>query len=149
MEREFIDELLQKAELKRTRPREQILALLIESTVHLTAEQVYFALKTKAQHMALATVYRSLAALEQGGILAKVEIDGKQSYYYSPGEHRHILLCTGCGKVILLHECPAAGLLRAVEQEYGFFVTGHTFEIVGLCPECQKNKMGKTIEAEV
>ena len=138
--KEKIDALLQNAGLKRTRQREWILSLLAEGDVHLTAEQIYTALKAKGQPFGLATVYRTLAVLEQGGILSKTEIGGRQSYYYTEGGHRHQLLCTGCGKIILLPGCPAEQFLRAVEKEYGFAVTGHSFEIVGLCPECRKKE---------
>ncbi len=138
--KEKIDVLLQNAGLKRTRQREWILSLLVEGDVHLTAEQIYSALKAKGQPFGLATVYRTLAALEQSGILSKTEVDGRQSYYYAEGGHRHQLLCTGCGKVILLRECPAEQFLRAVEAEYGFAVTGHSFEIIGLCPDCRKKE---------
>ena len=34
----------------------------------------------------------------------------------------------------------AEQFLRAVEAEYGFAVTGHSFEIIGLCPDCRKKE---------
>ena len=135
-----IEEQLKQAGLKITRQRTAILSLLIEGDVHLSAEQIYFALKTKGEAFGLATVYRTLALLEQAGILAKTEIpgSGRQSYFYTAGGHRHQLLCTGCGRIILLKSCPAEAFLKAVEEEYDFAVTGHSFEIFGLCPDCRK-----------
>lgn len=135
-----IDQLLKHAGLKCTRQREQILSLLMDGNVHLTAEQIYFALKTKGESFGLATVYRTLTALEQGGILAKTEINGRQSFYFAEGGHRHQLLCTKCGKIILLPHCPAENFLISIEKDYGFTVTGHSFEIFGLCPECRKKE---------
>lgn len=140
MNQTAINELLKKSGLKCTRQRQNILALLLEGDIHLTAEQIHFALKAKGEDFGLATVYRTLTALTESGILAKTAIHGRQSYYYAADGHRHQLLCVGCGKIILLQKCPAMQFLQTVEAEYDFTVTGHSFEIYGLCPECRKKQ---------
>ncbi len=134
--------LLKEAGLKVTRQRQAILELLYEQALHLSAEDIYLELKKRGEEFGLATVYRTLAALEQRGILNKSEQPGSasQCYFPAPHCHQHQLICTGCGKIIYLEDCPAENYLRTLEETYHFQITGHSFQIYGLCPGCRKEE---------
>ena len=41
-------------------------------------------------------------------------------------------------KELICIKCPKGCHLR-VDEENGFTVTGHSFEIFGVCPECKKH----------
>lgn len=49
--------------------------------------------------------------------------------------HHHHFICTNCGKVRELDECPMEQFAR---QLPGYRITGHRFEIYGICDECMQ-----------
>ena len=132
--------LLKNAGLKITRQRQVILELFLDTKQHLSAEEVFLTLKDKGEDFGLATVYRTLAVLEEQGILDKSDAPGSASQRYFPAahEHQHQLICTRCGKVVYLDECPAEEYLHRLAEHYGFQITGHSFQIYGLCPGCRE-----------
>lgn len=140
MEHQDAVTILKNAGLKVTRQRQVILELFLEKEQHLSAEDVFLALKNQGEDFGLATVYRTLAVLEEQGILDKSGVPGSSSQCYFPATHthQHQLICTRCGKVIYLDECPAEEYLHTLAEQYGFEITGHSFQIYGLCPKCRE-----------
>lgn len=142
MEHKDAVSLLKEAGLKVTRQRQIILELFLKKEQHLSAEDVFLALKNQGEDFGLATVYRTLAVLEEQGILDKSGVPGSASQCYFPATHthQHQLICTRCGKVIYLDECPAEEYLHKLGEQFGFAITGHSFQIYGLCPQCQEGE---------
>lgn len=133
-------ELLKKSGLKVTKQREAILDILLASPAHLTAEDIYLDLKAKSLDFGLSTVYRTLSSLEEHRIVEKTGLPGdtgKQYYEIAHLGHRHHLVCVKCKRCIVLDECPAESFTAAVCKAHGFTLTGHSFEIFGVCPDCQ------------
>ena len=88
--------------LKVTVPRLKVLELFQHSNQrHLSAEDVYRKLLEDHADVGLATVYRTLAALESDGVVEVVSQEGGEAAYRlcSPGHHHH-LVCSGCGAVV-------------------------------------------------
>jgi Fur family transcriptional regulator, ferric uptake regulator len=57
--------------------------------------------------------------------------------------HHHHLACGQCGKVEDVAPSPRleramAEAARIVADEQGYEVTGHQFDLVGLCPACRE-----------
>ncbi len=140
-----IPALLKKYHLKVTRQREGILTALLAHHAPMTAEELYLSLKAAGENYGLSTVYRTLGSLEQCGVIEKAFLPGDTSQYYrfSQRGHRHHLICVGCRKTVSIDECPVEQFSVAVGEKNGFTVTGHSFEIFGLCPDCQALKKEK------
>ncbi len=133
-------ELLKKSGLKVTKQREAILDILLSSPAHLTAEDIYLELKGAGHDFGLSTVYRTLSSLEEHRIVEKSGLPGdggRQYYNIAHTGHRHHLVCVKCKRCILLDECPVEAFTAAVCKAHGFTLTGHSFEIFGVCPDCQ------------
>lgn len=93
--------------------------------------------------ISLATVYRNLEILSEAGIIAKLEVSGRQKRFdYDVHEHDHIY-CVICHKVDNLELDPES--LRAVKwnTDKGYTVQGYRLEVSGICPECQRKKSQK------
>lgn len=138
--KESAPELLKKSGLKVTKQREAILDILLASPAHLTAEDIYLDLKAKSLDFGLSTVYRTLSSLEEHRIVEKTGLPddtGKQYYEIAHTGHRHHLVCVKCKRCIVLDECPVEAFTAAVCKAHGFTLTGHSFEIFGVCPDCQ------------
>lgn len=133
-------ELLKQSGLKVTKQREAILDILLTSPAHLTAEDIYLDLKSRGCAFGLSTVYRTLSSLEEHHIVEKTALpgdSGKQYYEIAHTGHRHHLVCVKCKRCIVLDQCPVEAFTALVCKSHGFTLTGHSFEIFGVCPDCQ------------
>lgn len=132
-----MEECLKKAGLKATRQR---LALLEEMKKAggraLTAEELYEILRP-ATGMDRSTVYRCLAALENHGLVERMDRrDGSACYCLAGQEHRHLLMCIRCHKTVVIPCCPLHQMEHSVSSATGFIMLKHTLELTGICPEC-------------
>lgn len=132
--------LLKKANLKTTKKRLMMLECLRNSESPLTAEDLYTLMK-KSVNINLSTVYRSLSALSDAGIVTKQMLsDGNNVYQIKTSEHKHILSCRECGKVSYVDTCPVQSIIEDVSEKTGYVITGHNLEFIGICPECSKKE---------
>lgn len=139
-------DLLREAGLKITRQREKILEIFLQTDARLTADDLYLKLREQGEELGLSTIYRTLSSLADQQILERTELPGDASQCFSltHGGHRHQLTCVRCRKTVLLDECPAEEFLEDVGKKQGYQVIGHSFEVFGICPDCQKNAANQT-----
>lgn len=134
-------ETLTKYGLKRTKSRIAILGVLSKASLPMTAEDIFYGLKTK--DINLSTVYRTLNSFVEAG-LAKKEVNKNKENIFSlvHDEHddHHVLVCVKCHKVVPLKGCPYHEANEAIENETGFAIEDHNTEIYGVCPDCQSKK---------
>ena len=120
-----------------TKHREAVLSVLTAGHVHLTAQDVHDALRARAPEMALATVYRSLHALEKRGLVRAVDAGTSAKRYEAVRSvHAHIR-CTICGRIEDLALPEPESLDRVARQQTGFDVHGHDVVFEGICPDCK------------
>lgn len=132
--------LLKHAELKATKKRQLLLFLLQKQARPMTAEDLHEA-AASILPMNLSTVYRTLHALTDKGILIRsVRQDGKAYYAPAAQDHSHRLVCKDCGCVIPIEGCPLRELEENLQQKTGFHITDHFLEFTGLCPSCSEKK---------
>jgi Fur family peroxide stress response transcriptional regulator len=82
---------LQSKGLKATHQRLVIYQAALNCEVHPSAEWVYEALKQDHPSLSLGTVYKTLASLEEVGLLRKMETtDGQLRYDAKTHDHHHI-----------------------------------------------------------
>ena len=88
--------------LKFTPERAMILDAALRHTGLFEAEQLAMNLRQQSQRVSRATVYRTLAHLQDAGILKQVFFDNKQSYYevIAGRQAYDYLICVSTGKVI-------------------------------------------------
>lgn len=130
---------LRSAGLRITRPRRSIVELLERADRPLTAAGIHEQLKRRRIAIDLASVYRSLAILEEYRLihrLASVEGVVRCEPGFEASACHHHLVCRQCGAVREV-ECDGQIPLRArVEGAYGFHVEAHAVELTGLCRAC-------------
>ena len=95
---------LKKAGLKVTVPRIKILQLFEQAdNPHMSAEDVYSALKQSGEEVGLATVYRVLTQFEQAGIIKRHNFsDDYAVFELNQKSHHDHLVCVKCGYNFLL-----------------------------------------------
>jgi len=141
--------LLKDNALKFTKQRELILKFLYENSGHYTPEEIYILLKKAYPdiNVGIATVYRTLALLEESGIVSSISF-GVQGKKYEIGlkKHHDHLICTSCGKIIEFYDETIESQQEKIAKIFNFKMTGHTMKIIGICEACQKNKYQQTEE---
>ena len=130
-------EALRAAGHRVTRARLAVLQVLAEQDAGLSPQALYERGRAIYAPLGLVTVYRTLALLDELGLVSRVHSQQDCHAYAAAGADRHHLLCNGCHRLV---EFPCQGLdelVAAVEARTGYRVTQHLLELSGLCPACQ------------
>lgn len=140
---EKLREVLQTHGLRYSRPREVILGYFGERDMHVSAEDLYFALKKRGENLSLSTVYLNLGVLKHAGLVREFSgVGGEALYDSNIGPHHH-LICTRCGAILDLPETVVYGttlteLLKLQAQtSSGWRVDEPSIDLQGVCPTCQ------------
>jgi Fur family ferric uptake transcriptional regulator len=122
-----------------TRQRVVVFEELAREPNDVTAIQLYERLRARGQDVSLATVYRTLAILnEQGVVDTLTHHAGELCYRLCGDEHHHHLVCTECHRVVELDDCDLEGWVQRSAKQHGFSATSHQVEIAGVCADCRR-----------
>ena len=135
---------LKKLGLKATMPRLKILSIM-EKTEHrhMSADDVYDALRKAGEDVGLATVYRVLTQFEAAGLVSRHHFEGGHSVFeLEQGQHHDHILCVKCGRVDEFIDQTIEKRQQAIAEKHGYSMTDHSLYIYGICSECQKEKAG-------
>ena len=134
--RDRIEASLREAELKLTPQRFAVLEYLTRAAGHPTAEQIGAALNRRFPQASRATVYNTLNALRDAGLVREVRLADAVARYESNIDPHHHFVCRVCGR---LEDVPAGSFAAAppAELEGGHAV--EQFEVVlrGVCAPCR------------
>ena len=122
------DQELKKAGLKVTLPRIKILQILERTPDwHMTAEDIYQALRDAEEDVGIATVYRVLTQFEAAGLITRHRFDnGPAVYELDRGDGHDHMVCTETGKVVEFQNEQIHNLQAQIAKENGFKVVGHS-----------------------
>ena len=112
---------------------EMILNIINESHDHMTAEQVFFALKKTDPKVALATVYNNLNTLCSEDLIRKISMEGSPDRYDKIRRHDH-LICKRCGK---LSDIMFEDLAGRLEEQLRENILSYDLRVFYLCPVCR------------
>ncbi len=130
---------LRNAGLKVTLPRVKIMQIL-EATEsrHMSAEDVYKALRDADEDVGLATVYRVLTQFEAAGLVMRHHFEGGHSVFEMMTEDHHDhIVCTKCGKVEEFYDEVIEAQPQKQAEKKGYTISDHSLYIYGLCQDCQ------------
>ena len=124
---------------RRTYARQEIIAALIESSGHITADDLAEKVRQHAPRIGRMTVYRTLDLLCDLGLVRPIYQGTGAAHYIllANGSHHH-LICNRCHEVIEFQECVAAKLIEKIGQQFNFQISSHLLELHGLCGACAK-----------
>jgi len=121
---------LRKAGLKVTLPRVKILQIL-ESTrdenQHMSAEEVYDALRDAGEDVGLATVYRVLTQFENAKLVIRHNFEtGHSVFELAKGEHHDHMICEDTGEVVEFTDSVIEQRQKAIAEEHGYKLVDHS-----------------------
>ena len=131
------DAILSASHLRKTKARIAIITILMKSSHPLDVQQLRDGLE---QHHIVAdetTVYRIIDAFIHAGIVRTILFGpNKQQFELAALPHHHHFMCTQCGNVIAIPDCPIHIDEQALTQQYGISIRRHQLEFFGLCASC-------------
>ncbi|MGC8782465.1 MAG: Fur family transcriptional regulator [Anaerolineae bacterium] len=110
---------------------------------HPTADEVYAFARARDARLNPSTVYRTLAWLENAGLVSHCHLDagpdGEHSERYDPVtqvEHHHFI-CTGCGDVVEFVVPQIETIKAEYAAQHGVIVEKAALSLYGLCAQCR------------
>jgi len=121
-----------------TAQRALVLSEVTAMGPHFDVQQLARRMAGHSPPVSRATVYRTIAHLEQLGLVRRVVFGEPHAHYESTldaGDHEH-LVCRVCGRVIEVSDRQVERRLEALAAGRRFTVERRTVQVVGLCREC-------------
>jgi Fe2+ or Zn2+ uptake regulation protein len=133
--RDRIEARLRAAALKMTPQRFAVLDYLMRSSTHPTAEQVRADLNRRFPRASRATVYNTLNALRDAGLIHEIYMDDAVARYDANIDPHHHFVCRKCGR---LEDVPVSTVdaLSIAGLEPGHTVETYQIVMRGICARC-------------
>ena len=136
---------LRERRLPITRQRVLVAEVLLESRDHPSVEALRRRVVERGEQVGLATLYRTVEALVQSGLVREHDF-GEGFKRYEPAEetseHAH-LVCRRCGGVVEFSNDRLERMLRMTADEQRFHYERHRVEIHGVCAGCRARDLGE------
>lgn len=130
--------MCQTRNLRVTRQRLEVFRALISSIEHPGAEMVFSKVRRILPNISLDTVYRTLACLEEAGLIVRVGISNQARYDAHTEPHYHFV-CMKCGEVydIFLPKGQPVAVPSEDVEKFGK-VMAVNLQFRGVCKRCQR-----------
>ena len=140
-----LNKILKERGYKFTNQRQHVFDVVMENDgMHLNSQEIYELVREKHPEIGVATVYRTLALLEEMGLIYGVDFeDGFRRYEIVKNEeqHRHHhLLCIECGSIQEVEEDLLGSIEEKIYQNNRFKVINHRVKFYGYCENCQNKR---------
>ena len=141
-EEECVEEILQSLRTKGIRitdTRRAVLAYLVASHEHPSAEKIYRDLLPQFPGMSLATVYNNIKVLIDEGVVSEIKVRNDTTTYFDFMGHEHLnVVCEKCGRIADV-EIDVPDLREEAASQSGYLITKTQMTVYGICPDCQKD----------
>lgn len=128
--------MIRRAGGRLTVPTRLVVAILLASDRHLTADDLIAEVERRTPGIAPSTIYRLLQRLDEVDVIEHVH-SGTGPTFYHLRELRHAhLVCNECGTIIDVPDNVFAQLSRTVRRTYDFTVEPHHAALLGRCINC-------------
>jgi Fur family peroxide stress response transcriptional regulator len=130
-----IEDSFRRAGLRCTPQRYGVMEFLIRQPVHATADEIHRALNRNDPKISRATVYNSLRALIEAGLVREVIMEGVAARFDGKVHRHHHFICDRCGSVedIEWFDLPRSSQAAALGSR-----TIREYQVVfnGICQKC-------------
>jgi Fur family ferric uptake transcriptional regulator len=133
-------EILRQHGLRMTPQRRAIVAEIMRTQGHISPTALARKVQGEMPGVNASTIYRTLATLEEVGVLAHAHLEGGAEYHRAEEAGHVHLTCSNCGDEDDLSMDEAESLERLITKHKGFRPDLTHFAISGVCKACQ----GKT-----
>ena len=117
-----------------TKYANKICEIVSASQEHMTAEQIFQALRQTYPTVVLATVYNNLNKLWAAGLVRKISLQGMPDRYDRVERHDH-LVCRGCGRLL---DIDLTDLTRQLQEQTDVSILAYDLKLIYLCDDCKQ-----------
>ena len=129
----------QKNNMRFTKPRQSVLALILKADKPITAYELIDRLKKELDNPKPPTIYRALDFLKENAFIHRIE--SLNAYVSCIEGHRHegsqFMICDMCQSVEEIHLCHLPPTLDNKLGESKFKINYWNIEVHGVCSNCQ------------
>jgi Fur family transcriptional regulator, peroxide stress response regulator len=128
-----------------TRQRIAVCEALLAHGGHPTAAEVFQRIHAAHPAISQATVYNTLAVLEELSLIRLLHIVGDDHAHYELGVDPHVnAVCTRCGRITDIYTDTLEALLGLVAMRSGYQLSqGEGVIVYGLCPDCESARVAE------
>jgi Fur family transcriptional regulator, ferric uptake regulator len=119
-----------------TASRRIITTALLDAPHHVTADELIAAVQATHPEIAPSTVYRTLHALADLGVVRPVHVGEGPAVYHLADDRHHHLVCRSCGTVTEAPDDLLAAAARRVRRDHGFVLDDQSVALLGVCARC-------------
>jgi Fe2+ or Zn2+ uptake regulation protein len=125
-----------------TGPRRAVLAVLAEGSEHLPADAIVSRVAERDPGVHRASVYRTLDALSELGVIQHVHIGHGATAYHlvQPGQRHLHAHCRVCGDVRDLPSDLLDDVAAALARRHGFVLDAGHVALSGICRRCARER---------
>jgi Fur family transcriptional regulator, ferric uptake regulator len=134
-------DLLRSRGLRMTPQRRAIVFEVMRTQGHIAPADVARKVQGEMPGVNASTVYRTLALLEEIGVLSHAHLESGAEYHRTEEAGHVHLTCSSCGAEDDLSIDEAQALQKLVERHRGFEPDLTHFAISGLCATCQRTRV--------
>ena len=123
-----------------TRQRSAVADVLADVEDFRSAQQLHELLRDRGEGIGLATVYRTLQSLVEGGEVDVLRRSDGEAVYRRcrRREHHHHLICRHCGATVEIDGPSVESWAARIGASHGFSQIEHTMELFGTCADCAR-----------
>ena len=138
--RSFADTCREKG-LKATHQRMEVFRELVSSAAHPDAEGVYQKVRLRVPAISRDTVYRTLATLEDHGLIRRAEALSGSTRFDANTDRHHHFICTVCGDIKDFYSQSLNDLpIPKSVKSFGSIESAQV-QVRGVCAACARRKV--------
>jgi len=140
-----LQEFLSRNGLKQSKQREIVLGHFLDTSGHMTVDDLHRVIRRRNPGIGRTTIYRALKVFVDAQLAESIELkDGmtRFEHKYRHAHHDH-MICVDCGTILEFVSPEIERLQDEIAEAYGFVIDSHRHQIFGLCQKCNRTKQKK------
>ncbi len=134
-------EFLKKKDARVTQARKIVLTQVFSRHDHFCADDLAAELSSGVNHVSRGTVYRTLALMEEAGLVRVIRDTDVHAHYEHTFNHPHHehMVCDKCGQFIEFIDDRLVELVKKACKEHSFQERTHRIVVFGTCRNCSES----------
>ena len=134
-------EFLKKKEARVTQARKIVLTQVFSRHDHFCADDLAAELSTGMNHVSRGTVYRTLALMEEAGLVRVIRDTDVHAHYEHTFRHPHHehMICDQCGQFIEFSDDRIMTIIEEACSDLNFTERTHRIVVFGTCANCSSS----------
>ncbi len=140
-----LEAYLAKNGLKHSKQRETILKHFLDTSGHMTVDDLHRVIHRKHPGIGRTTIYRALKVFVDAQLADSIELrDGltRFEHKFRHAHHDH-MICVECGTILEFVSHEIERLQDEIADDYGFSIESHRHQIFGRCQKCTRHAKKK------